>query len=165
MKKKLRTYWPYATITVLAVLLVTAVVWAMTERGQANQLRQTNNSNGMSVAEELDTHGIVPLNKEEASNNLATADELAYLIEEEKLAHDVYQVLSDTWGSRVFGNIKNSETTHQGLVIAVMQSRGLADPRSSDLGTFINQDLQKLYDQMITQGKQSAAEAYKVGVV
>ncbi len=163
MKKKNYPYWPYVTMTILAIMLLSTVAWAMSERSQVNQLRQTTNSHSMSVADELDAHGIVPLGKEQASNNKTTADELAYMIEEEKLAHDVYQVMYDAWGARVFGNIKNSETTHQNLVLAVMQSRSLADPRSSELGVFANQDLQKLYDQMIAQGKQSATEAYKVG--
>ncbi|MCA9325812.1 DUF2202 domain-containing protein [Candidatus Saccharibacteria bacterium] len=91
-------------------------------------------------------------------------DMLVYLIEEEKLAHDVYTVLYQQYGARVFGNILNSEQTHQDRVLTLLEARNIDDPRSSELGVFNNTELQTLYDQLITQGKQSAEEAYKVGV-
>jgi hypothetical protein len=99
---------------------------------------------------------------------IASADEtvtqLTYLIEEEKLAHDVYQAMFDVWGSRVFGNILNSEASHQSQVLSVMATRDIADPRSSQPGVFKNADLQKLYDELIAKGSKSAVDAYEVGV-
>jgi len=94
-----------------------------------------------------------------------TTDELLiYLIEEEKLAHDVYTVLGDLWGSNVFTNILASETSHQDQVLALLASHGIADPRSSEIGVFTDPDLQALYDQLITQGSVSLADAYAAGV-
>lgn len=89
---------------------------------------------------------------------------LLYLIEEEKLAHDVYTKMYELYGARVFGNILASEQTHQSRVLTLLEARNIADPRSSELGVFRNQELQTLYDQLIAQGSQSAVEAYKVGV-
>lgn len=94
-----------------------------------------------------------------------TEDLLLYLIEEEKLAHDVYTVLGETWGGNTFSNILGSETSHQDQVLNLLNSYGLTDPRSSEIGVFINPDLQALYDQLIAQGMTSQAEAYKVGVL
>lgn len=94
----------------------------------------------------------------------ATEEQLAYLIEEEKLAHDVYTKMFELWGARVFGNILNSEQSHQGQVLVVMQTRNLKDPRSPKLGVFANKNLQSLYDQLIAKGKQSAQDAYEVGI-
>ena len=88
-----------------------------------------------------------------------------YLIEEEKLAHDVYTVLGDAWGGNTFTNILSSETTHQDQVLSLLSSYGIADPRSSAVGVFVNPELQALYDQLIAQGMQSQTEAYKVGVL
>lgn len=93
-----------------------------------------------------------------------TAEQLTYLIEEEKLAHDVYTAMLEKWGARVFGNILQSEQSHQSQVLTVMESRKIADPRSSKLGVFVNKDLQSLYDQLISKGNQSANDAYEVGV-
>lgn len=94
-----------------------------------------------------------------------TEDLLLYLIEEEKLAHDVYTVLGETWGGNTFRNILGSETSHQDQVLNLLNSYGLTDPRSSEIGVFVNPDLQALYDQLIAQGMTSQAEAYKVGVL
>lgn len=95
----------------------------------------------------------------------ATDDLLLYLIEEEKLAHDVYTVLSAQWGGNTFTNILASETTHQDMVLGLLTSYGLEDPRSQEIGVFTNPDLQALYDQLVAQGMTSQTEAYKVGVL
>ena len=94
----------------------------------------------------------------------ATSEQLVYLIEEEKLAHDVYSKMFELWGSKVFGNILNSEESHQSQVLTVMATRDIADPRSSQEGVFKNADLQKLYDELIAKGSKSAVDAYEVGV-
>jgi len=100
-----------------------------------------------------------------ATNNTSQEDQLLYLIEEEKLAHDVYTKMYELYGARVFGNILKSEESHQGKVLSVLNARSIADPRSSELGVFINSDLQTLYNELIAKGTQSAEEAYKVGVI
>ena len=87
-----------------------------------------------------------------------------YLIEEEKLAHDVYAVMYQKYGANVFGNILQSESSHQGKVLTLLQARNIMDPRSTEVGVFKNQELQAFYDQLIEQGNKSATEAYKAGV-
>lgn len=167
-KQFLKKQWLPVVAVLLAVALVGMTAWGIHENNQSNSLRAQNNAGhnhtNTSVSDELNAHGITPLTSAKASNNTKTAEELAYLLEEEKLAHDVYLAMYDRWGSRVFGNIQNSEATHQGFVLAVMKSRNLADPRSDQVGVFTNQDLQKLYDELIARGNQSATEAYKVGI-
>lgn len=94
-----------------------------------------------------------------------TVELLTYLIEEEKLAHDVYTVLYEMYGAQVFGNILESESTHQDQVMGLLNAYGVADPRSSELGVFNDKDLQSLYDELISMGSKSAADAYQVGVL
>jgi hypothetical protein len=94
----------------------------------------------------------------------STQELLLYLIEEEKLAHDVYTAMYQKYGANVFGNILESESTHQARVLTLLQARNIPDPRSAELGVFKNQELQKLYNQLIERGNKSAVEAYKVGV-
>ncbi len=98
------------------------------------------------------------------ANKSLTETQLLYLIEEEKLAHDVYAVMHEKYGARVFGNILESESTHQSRVLTLLQTREIKDPRASEIGVFNNQELQALYDTLIKQGNESAVEAYKVGV-
>jgi hypothetical protein len=45
-----------------------------------------------------------------------------------------------------------------------MSAMDVADPRSSEIGVFENSDLQKLYDELIAKGIESAVDAYEVGV-
>ena len=94
-----------------------------------------------------------------------TAASLLFMIEEEKLAHDVYVTLGSIWGSNIFANIAESETTHQELVLPLLQTRGLTDPRSPEVGVFVNTDLQALYDELIARGSTSQAEAIQVGIL
>jgi hypothetical protein len=102
-------------------------------------------------------------NEVSASNN--TEELLLYLIEEEKLAHDVYTVMYEKYGSKVFGNILQSESTHQDRVLSLLVASDIADPRSDEIGVFVNSDLQKSYDELIAQGDKNVTEAYRVGVL
>ncbi|WP_136708964.1 DUF2202 domain-containing protein [Agromyces sp. H66] len=94
-----------------------------------------------------------------------TTTALLFLIEEEKLAHDVYVTLGDLWGSNIFTNIVESETTHQELVAPLLADRGIADPRSTEVGVFTDPDLQALYDDLIARGSTSLDEAIQVGIL
>lgn len=94
----------------------------------------------------------------------ATTASLLFMIEEEKLAHDVYVTLGDLWGSNVFTNIADSESTHQDQVLTLLDSRAIVDPRSTEVGVFVNPDLQALYDQLVAQGSVSRDAAMQVGI-
>lgn len=101
-------------------------------------------------------------NNPSAQTNVAKS--ALYIIEEEKLAHDVYEYLYSKWGSRVFTNISRSETLHQSEVLTILNTRSIQDPRLSELGKFNNPELQALYDSLIAQGSKSITDAYKVGI-
>jgi hypothetical protein len=81
------------------------------------------------------------------------------------LAHDVYLTLYQQWGSKVFGNILESETTHQQRVEDLLDSFAVEDPRDSELGVFNDPELQSLYDNLIAKGLTSAVDAFEVGVI
>lgn len=92
------------------------------------------------------------------------AQALLFMREEEKLARDVYLTLYDTWQLPIFQNIAASEQTHTDAVKTLIERYGLEDPMMNDVaGVFENQDLQALYDSLVTQGSQSVADALRVG--
>ena len=106
-----------------------------------------------------------------ASSNLATdtlneqdKQSLLFMIEEEKLAHDLYVAFYEKWGVSAFNTISKSETSHQKSVANVLQKYNISDPRISEAGKFTNQDLQKLYDSLLARGLTSSADALAVGV-
>lgn len=90
---------------------------------------------------------------------------LLYMVEEEKLAGDVYAYLYQVWGLPVFQNIQQSEIQHQQAVANLLAHYGIANPASAQAGVFTNPDLQALYQTLITQGRQSLAEALRVGAL
>lgn len=93
----------------------------------------------------------------------ADIDALVFMREEEKLAHDVYQLMYALWGKPVFQNISYSEQAHSEAVLALLESYGIPDTASSQPGVFTNTDLQALYDQLTAQGSQSLTDALLVG--
>jgi len=93
----------------------------------------------------------------------AEAAGLLFMFEEEKLAHDVYVKLYEQWGTAIFQNIANSESTHMQAVQNLLERYGLPIPDASQVGVFSDPDLQALYTELVDRGSQSLAEALKVG--
>lgn len=165
-------------MSISIVLLVAASMtayWASTISPsiatQANQEHMHNDGTSAGMNESI----ALPADSEEridtavaarsaATGEFVLADQLRYLVEEEKLAHDVYTFLNDMYGAKTFANITASETRHQESVAELLAAMNIADPRSSELGVFTDQSLQRLYDELVAQGSQSLTEAYKVGV-
>ena len=102
-----------------------------------------------------------------AATTSLSADEaagLAFMREEEKLAHDVYVALYEEWGLPVFKNIAASEQTHTDAVKSLLERYGIEDPAAGmSEGEFTDPALQSLYDQLVAQGSLSIVDALKVG--
>lgn len=104
---------------------------------------------------------ITPVNTEELSTSDIEA--LIFMREEEKLAHDVYAVMYDLWGLPIFNNISRSEQAHTGAVQYLLDSYGIPDPASDELGIFTDPTLQALYTELVDRGSQSLSDALLVG--
>ncbi len=96
-----------------------------------------------------------------------TSDEendLRFIREEEKLAHDVYLTLNGRWGVQVFSNITASEQTHTDAVKGLLITYGVNDPvLGRGQGEFENVTLQKLHDELVAEGTKSVVSAFTVG--
>ena len=91
-------------------------------------------------------------------------DGLLYMIEEEKLARDVYLMLDEQWDLRVLQNISRAEQRHMDSVARVLSAHDIDNPAlDSEIGEFTNPELQALYDDLIAAGSQSVADALRVG--
>ena len=90
---------------------------------------------------------------------------LQYLIEEEKLARDVYAYLAANVTTRKFSNIVKSEQTHMDQISALLTTYKVTNPTlNKPAGVFTNTTLAKLYKSLTIQGKASSLEAFNVGV-
>ena len=98
--------------------------------------------------------------------SVAEQESLAFMREEEKLAHDVYIQLDSLWRgyTRVFGNIANSEASHTESVRQLLVRYSLPDPTATlAAGVFQNTTLQNLYTQLVGAGSVSLVDGLKVG--
>ncbi|WP_010478142.1 DUF2202 domain-containing protein [Thermococcus zilligii] len=94
------------------------------------------------------------------------ASGLLYMVEEEKLARDVYLTLYEQTGLKVFEHISNSEQRHMDAVLSLIEKYNLTAPDTlSEVGVFQNGELQALYDQLVEQGSRSVEDALKIGAI
>ena len=105
-------------------------------------------------------------NIELGSGTLTTAekDGLLLMVEEEKLARDVYIALYNEWNIPIFNNIAESEQQHMDSVQLLLDAYGIAAPEETgSAGVFANSELQKYYDELTEQGSESVEDALIVG--
>ena len=94
----------------------------------------------------------------------AEAGGILFMREEEKLARDVYLGLGELWDLRIFENIAASEQRHMDAILGLIETYGLTDPPTAGtIGVFENDDLQALYDGLMSMGAQSVEAALEVG--
>jgi hypothetical protein len=92
------------------------------------------------------------------------AENLSHLIEEEKLARDVYLTLGAKWDLPIFTNIAESEGRHMQAVLTLIAKYDLPSPVQSDeIGAFTNVKFQELYTVLVDRGSQSLLDALIVG--
>ncbi|MEN9643692.1 MAG: hypothetical protein RL238_361 [Actinomycetota bacterium] len=90
---------------------------------------------------------------------------LLHMVEEEKLAHDVYIALADETGLRIFDRIAASEAKHTDVVRALLEARGIDDPTAGNAaGEFTDPAFDALYTDLVEQGSASVDAALQVGV-
>ena len=91
--------------------------------------------------------------------------QLQYLVEEEKLARDVYAYLAANVTSQKFSNITKSEQTHMDNISALLKKYNFFNPTLTRApGVFRDAELQKLYNDLIAKGSVSVLAAMQVGV-
>lgn len=117
----------------------------------------TSTFNAGNLATQLATYPLSAL-------STAEADSLAFMREEEQLAHNVYAVSATLWSPPVFANISASEATHSAAVKALLDRYQLADPLAGLAnGTFKTPAFQSLYSSLVAASRVSLIEALKVG--
>ena len=90
---------------------------------------------------------------------------LTFMVEEEKVARDVYNHLAEKWGERVFSKIFKSEQKHMDAIEKLLKRYELTVPSTMDEeGIFMDEKLQSMYDTLIEQGDQSLKDALNVAV-
>ncbi|WP_369047662.1 DUF2202 domain-containing protein [Tenacibaculum sp. UWU-22] len=89
--------------------------------------------------------------------------QMLFMLEEEKLAFDVYNYLNEKWSLTVFQNISQSEQSHINSMKALLDSYSIAYSISEEQGFFKNLELKNLYNELISKGQKSELDALQVG--
>jgi hypothetical protein len=157
-----------AAVALAAVLLATAVAM---QGGLDPASAQGQGGNGPAWAGQGhgggSTTGPAAHPTSDPSRPLTSAEAagLKYMREEEKLAHDAYAALDEVYDLRVFTNTTRSESAHMAAVKRLLDVYSIADPVGANgPGVFSDPAFTRLYAELLGQGKQSLAEAVKVGI-
>lgn len=102
------------------------------------------------------------ISKSEISLSKEEVNSLLFMVEEEKMAFDVYTLMDEKWGTMQFNHIKQSEVMHMNAVKAILDQNNIKYTLLTQ-GKFNDQNLQKLYNGLIEQGNKSEVEALKAG--
>ena len=164
-KIQARNYLSAKYIAILAVAFVLAI-FIGTQIGNGDTTAEelvapetTISQDDSSVTEEE------KLTTDTTVDNSSLAEMLTFIVQEEKLAHDLYVQLAQTSGAMQFANIVNSETTHISLVQGLLVAYNIVDPTIGlDEGEFLDQDLQALYDKLLASGSVDRAGAIAAGI-
>ncbi len=123
----------------------------MRGQGMRNSRHQNNN-----IPLLVDTLPYEDLNEVESAS-------LGFMLEEEKLARDVYITLGEKWNLPVFLNIARAEQTHMNAISALVEKYGIENNINDENGVFNNADLQTLYNELTAKGSESVVSALTVG--
>lgn len=78
-------------------------------------------------------------------------DDLNYLYDEERLAHDIYIELADKWELSIFENIAKSEKRHFEYLLVIYEKYGIPVPKTFD-GFYNYPELNIMYDRFFEGG-------------
>lgn len=100
-----------------------------------------------------------PLSEDEISS-------LLFMIEEEKMARDIYDELFEQTDVIQFDRISDSEQKHYNKLLTTATKFDVdVTNLSTEVGVFSNLEIQSMYDTLIAQGSNSEEEAIAVGII
>jgi len=148
------------SVVIAIILLNTSLTGCAQQKDVSKPVAESKQAVGHGdMASRLGAFPVETLSKEERNG-------LIFLREEEKLARDVYNYLHKSYNLNVFINIPRSEQQHMNAVKFLLDRYVISDPaEGKPEGEFINKELQELYNNLISKGKESVTEALKVGAL
>ena len=165
MKKiQAKNYLSAKYIAALAVALVLAI-FIGTQIGNGDTTAEDVASQETTISQEDSAITEEEVTTDSTVDTSTLAEMLTFIVQEEKLAHDLYVQLASTSGAQQFQNVLNSESTHISLVQGLLTTYNIVDPTVGLAeGEFVNQDLQALYDSLLASGSIDRAGAIAAGI-
>lgn len=146
-------------IVLITLILAVFAAGALSAEGNGEEYSSSGSSFSGNIGQVLENVDIQDLSDAEKEGILL-------MREEEKLARDVYIALYKKWNLRTFTNISRAEQTHMDSMKILIDRYGLDDPMKTDeVGVFTNPELQKLYNDLVSEGSGSIEAAVKIGAM
>jgi hypothetical protein len=152
--------------TMIAFLFGVAMVFTQCEANQSemNSLDNLAVQGRNQVQINVDPCTCIAQNFPYESLTQEEKDALTFMLEEEKVARDIYSKMSEFWNMQVFTNINKSEQKHMDAIECLMEKYDLELVGfDNTVGVFNNPDLQKAYDDLLAKGANSVVDALEVG--
>jgi hypothetical protein len=163
-KIQAKNYLSAKYIAALAVALVLAI-FIGTQIGNGDTTAEEVASPETTISQEDSVINEEEVTTDSTVDTSTLAEMLTFIVQEEKLAHDLYVQLASTSGAVQFQNVLNSESTHISLVQGLLTTYNIVDPTVGLAeGEFVNQDLQALYDSLLASGSVDRAGAIAAGI-
>ena len=163
-KIQAKNYLSAKYIAALAVALVLAI-FIGTQIGNGDTTAEEVASPETTISQEDSAINEEEVTTDSTVDTSTLAEMLTFIVQEEKLAHDLYVQLASTSGAQQFANIVNSESTHISLVQGLLTTYNIVDPTVGLAeGEFLDQDLQALYDSLLASGSVDRAGAIAAGI-
>lgn len=166
-----RTHYIFGTLLLIIAALLLA--WFFYNSTTPTEQTTTATADTMTETDELTNYEVdqadivvaAPLIAAIPATALTAAEteDLLFIREEEKLAHDLYVTLYDIWGVQIFNNIAQSEVSHMAAMNTLIERYNLTDPVIDTIGAFSNPTLQTIYDEWLAEGSMSLLAAMNVG--
>jgi hypothetical protein len=163
-KIQAKNYLSAKYIAALAVALVLAI-FIGTQIGNGDTTAEAVAAPETTISQEDSAVTEEEVTTDSTVDTSTLAEMLTFIVQEEKLAHDLYVQLASTSGAVQFQNVLNSESTHISLVQGLLTTYNIVDPTVGLAeGEFVNQDLQALYDTLLASGSVDRAGAIAAGI-
>jgi hypothetical protein len=163
-KIQAKNYLSAKYIAALAVALVLAI-FIGTQIGNGDTTAEEVASPETTISQEDSAINEEEVTTDSTVDTSTLAEMLTFIVQEEKLAHDLYVQLASTSGAVQFQNVLNSESTHISLFQGLLTTYNIVDPTVGLAeGEFVNQDLQALYDSLLASGSVDRAGAIAAGI-
>lgn len=119
----------------------------------------------MHAGQDQASHPAAPATPAEVALTAEEAASLRFMIEEEKLAGDLYEAFAGQTGLIVFDRIADSEDRHFDALVRQAERAGIdvGDLLALPAGEFADAELQAMYDELLASGSVSAEAALAVG--
>lgn len=161
---------------VFALSIVTTPAWAAGGKVRGEKAAGPAGSTGPGLVNLNRGDGICDYSLTTGTISEAEAEYILYMVQEEKLARDVYISLYEYYNAtepllaRVFLNISTSEQRHMDAIQKLILNHGLANPvENFAVGEFpapgdSEVDFNALYDKLLADGLENYCDALEVGI-